>query len=104
MSILKDILYKVTIDAIHGSTAIPINKIEFDSRNITKNDLFVSIKGTASDGHQFIEKAISLGATAIVCEDFPENLNPNITYIKVKNTKFIIDFYQFIKETNENNG
>ncbi len=92
MSILKDILYKVTIDAIHGSTAIPINKIEFDSRNITKNDLFVAIKGTASDGHQFIEKAISLGATAIVCEDFPENLNPNITYIKVKNTNEALSY------------
>ena len=92
MSILKDILYKVTIEAIHGSTSISINKIEFDSRNIAKNDLFVAIKGTTSDGHQFIEKAISLGATAIVCEDLPENLNPNISYIKVKNANEALSY------------
>ncbi len=92
MSILKDILHKVTIEAIHGSTSISINKIEFDSRNIAKNDLFVAIKGNTSDGHQFIEKAILLGATAIVCEDLPENLNSSISYIKVKNANEALSF------------
>ncbi len=92
MSILKDILYKVTIEAIHGSTSISINKIEFDSRKIAKNDLFVAIKGTTSDGHLFIEKAILLGATAIICEDLPKDLNPDITYVKVKNANEALSY------------
>jgi len=68
--ILKDILYKVSIEAVKGSTEIAINKIDFDSRKISKNDVFVAIRGTISDGHDYIEKAISLGATAIVCDVF----------------------------------
>ena len=61
MSQLKDILYKVAIESVHGSTDLTIDKIEFDSRKVSKNDVFVAIKGALSDGHQFIDKAISLG-------------------------------------------
>ena len=60
MNILKDILYKVTIEAVHGSTDLSIKKIEFDSRKVSNNDVFVAIKGSLSDGHQFIDKAISI--------------------------------------------
>lgn len=56
MSILKDILYKVSIEAVNGSTDIAINKIEFDSRKIEQDDTFVAIRGTVSNGHDFIEK------------------------------------------------
>ena len=72
MSILKDIIYKVAIEAIKGSTDIVIGKIDFDSRKIEKNDLFVAIRGTISDGHDYISKAIDLGASAIICDSFPE--------------------------------
>ena len=58
MMALKDILYRVTINAVVGSTLVDINAIQFDSRNIHDNDLFVAIKGTIVDGHDFIEKAI----------------------------------------------
>jgi len=58
MMTLKDILYKVTINAVTGSTNIPINNIDFDSRKISKSDVFVAVKGTMSDGHDFIDKAI----------------------------------------------
>ena len=61
MKILKDILYKVAIEAVQGSTEVAINNIEFDSRKVSLNDVFVAIKGTQSDGHEFIEKALSLG-------------------------------------------
>jgi UDP-N-acetylmuramoyl-L-alanyl-D-glutamate--2,6-diaminopimelate ligase len=74
VSILKDIIYKVAIEAIKGSTDIVIGKIDFDSRKIESNDVFVAIRGTVSDGHDYIEKAIELGATAIVCDVFPEVL------------------------------
>ncbi|WP_439152899.1 UDP-N-acetylmuramoyl-L-alanyl-D-glutamate--2,6-diaminopimelate ligase [Winogradskyella sp.] len=86
MMILKDILYKVTINAVAGSTNIAVNKIEFDSRQIKSNDVFVAITGTITDGHKFIEKAISDGAVAIVCEKLPENLKDDITYIEVANS------------------
>jgi UDP-N-acetylmuramoyl-L-alanyl-D-glutamate--2,6-diaminopimelate ligase len=54
VSILKEILYKVAIEAVKGSTEISIGKIEFDSRKIEQNDVFVAIRGTIADGHDFI--------------------------------------------------
>ena len=92
MSILKDILYKVTIEAVHGSTDLSIEKIEFDSRKVSNNDIFVAIKGSLSDGHQFIDKAISLGASVVVCEDLPATLLENITYVKVQNSNQALSF------------
>ena len=92
MSILKDILYKVTIEAVHGSTDLAIKKIEFDSRKVSNNDVFVAIKGSLSDGHQFIDKAISLGAAAVVCEDLPATLLENITYVKVQNSNQALSY------------
>ena len=86
MSILKDILYKVAIKAVKGSTEIAIGKIDFDSRKMEQNDVFVAIRGTISDGHDFIVKAIELGATAVVCETLPETIVEGITYILVKDT------------------
>ncbi|NHM01825.1 UDP-N-acetylmuramoyl-L-alanyl-D-glutamate--2,6-diaminopimelate ligase [Flavobacterium difficile] len=92
MSILKDILYKVTIEAVHGSTDLSIEKIEFDSRKVSNNDVFVAIKGSLSDGHQFIDKAISLGASVVVCEDLPTPLLENITYVKVQNSNQALSY------------
>ena len=92
MKLLKDILYKVGIEAVHGATDIAISKIEFDSRKIELNDVFVAIKGTLSDGHNFIDKALSLGAIAIVCEEFPEVIVNGVTYIKVKDTNEALAF------------
>ncbi|WP_291104743.1 MULTISPECIES: UDP-N-acetylmuramoyl-L-alanyl-D-glutamate--2,6-diaminopimelate ligase [unclassified Flavobacterium] len=86
MIILKEIMYKVAIEAVKGSTDIAINKMDFDSRNIGANDVFVAIRGTVSNGHDYIEKAINLGAIAIVCDTFPEITTKGITYIQVKDT------------------
>lgn len=92
MKLLKDILYKVGIEAVQGATDIAISKIEFDSRKIELNDVFVAIIGTLSDGHNFIDKALSLGAIAIVCEEFPEVIVNGVTYIKVKDTNEALAF------------
>jgi UDP-N-acetylmuramoyl-L-alanyl-D-glutamate--2,6-diaminopimelate ligase len=92
VNILKDILYKVTIEAVHGSTVLPIEEIEFDSRKVSTNDVFVAIKGSLSDGHQFIDKAISLGASVVVCEDLPATLLENITYVKVQNSNQALSY------------
>lgn len=82
--VLKDILYKTSIEAVKGPTDIAINKIEFDSRLAGQGDVFVAIKGTQSDGHAYIGKAISQGAVAVVCEHLPEELFEGVTYIEVK--------------------
>lgn len=92
MIALKDILYKVAIESVKGSTEIAVNKIEFDSRKIVQNDLFVAIRGTISNGHDFIEKAISLGATSIICDTLPENIISGITYVQVKDTNSALAF------------
>jgi len=90
--VLKDILYKVAIEAVKGSTEIAVNKIEFDSRKIQENDVFVAIRGTVSNGHDFIEKAISLGATTIICDTLPQVIATGITYVQVKDTNSALAF------------
>ena len=92
MKILKDILYKVAIESVTGSTEIDVHKIDFDSRKIEANDVFVAIRGSLSDGHDYIEKAIQLGAIAIICDTLPENIEKGITYIKVKDTNTALAF------------
>lgn len=92
MKILKDILYKVAIEAVNGSTEIAINKMDFDSRKIEKNDVFIAIRGSISDGHDYIEKAIQQGAVAIICETFPETIVKGTTYIQVKDTNKALAF------------
>ncbi len=83
MNLLKDILYKVAVENIMGSTDMTISKIEFDSRKVTKNDLFVAQKGVTVDGHLYIQKAIDLGASVIVCETIPKNLDEKVAYVQV---------------------
>jgi UDP-N-acetylmuramoyl-L-alanyl-D-glutamate--2,6-diaminopimelate ligase len=84
--ILREIIYKVAIEAVKGSTDIAINKLEFDSRKIVANDVFVAIRGTISNGHDYIETAIWNGAIAVVCDTLPETITKGITYIQVKDT------------------
>ncbi len=86
MKPLRDILYKVTINAVFGSTAVTIGKIEFDSRRIEHNDTFVAVVGTETDGHNFIAQAIEKGAKAIVCQTLPSQLVDGVTYVEVENS------------------
>ena len=92
MIIFKEILYKVAIESVTGSTDIAVDKIDFDSRKISDNDVFIAIRGAISDGHEFIEKAINSGAIAIVCDMLPQNLVAGITYVKVKDTNKALAF------------
>ncbi|MBI9041613.1 UDP-N-acetylmuramoyl-L-alanyl-D-glutamate--2,6-diaminopimelate ligase [Lutibacter sp.] len=86
MKLVKDILYKVGVISIHGTTNSQVNAVEFDSRQVKKNSLFVAQKGLIFDGHLFIDKAIEQGAIVIVCETLPEKLNGDVTYIQVENS------------------
>ena len=92
MMILKDILYKVAIESVQGTTDLAVEKIEFDPRKVRQDDIFVDIRGTLSDGHAFIEKDINQGAVAVVCETLPEKIDARITYIKVINTHSALAF------------
>lgn len=86
MILLKDILYKVTLEKVVGNTSVAIHNVEFDSRKVSLNDVFVAVRGTVSDGHQFINKATSQGALAIVCETLPEKFINGITYVQVSDS------------------
>ena len=92
MKSLKDILYKVNIETVVGNTNVHINTIQFDSRKIVANDIFVAIHGTISNGHDFIDKAISLGAKVVVCDELPIDLQTDITFIKVSDTNKALAF------------
>ncbi|MFK2820447.1 UDP-N-acetylmuramoyl-L-alanyl-D-glutamate--2,6-diaminopimelate ligase [Flavobacteriaceae sp. LMIT009] len=83
---LRNILYKVTLEAVVGDTSVKINRIQFDSRKIEDKDVFVAIKGTVVDGHDFIEQVIAKGAIAIICEEIPEITAEGVTYMKVDNS------------------
>lgn len=86
MKLLKDILYQAGLLEVAGSTNVAIEHVAFDSRNVRPFTLFVAVPGTQVDGHKFIDQAISKGAVAIVCEEFPELIQKGITYVKVGNS------------------
>jgi len=83
MKLLKDILYGVSLSAVSGDTSVMVNQIHFDSRKVEMDDVFVAIRGTVTDGHEYIQKAIDLGARAIVCEELPELVVNGVTYLQV---------------------
>ena len=87
MAILKDILYKVTLEKVVGNTGVHFTDIHFDSRKIGLNDVFVAIRGTLSDGHDFIKMACEKGAIAIICEELPNNFVNGITYVQVADSQ-----------------
>lgn len=90
MRLLTDILYKAGLEEIIGTTNVAVSSITFDSRKVKKDSLFIAVKGTAVDGHNFIAQAIETGAIAIVCEELPETQLENITYVKVKNANYAL--------------
>lgn len=85
MRLLKDILYGVGLTAVSGSTNVMVNAIQFDSRKVEMDDVFVAIRGMVTDGHHYIEKAIDLGAKAILCEELPDQMVDGVSYIEVDN-------------------
>ena len=84
---LIELLKYVTPQAIIGNQEVDITGVNIDSRKIEKGHLFVAIKGTQTDGHRFIPKALELGAVAVLCEDLPEELKTGVTYVQVVSTE-----------------
>jgi UDP-N-acetylmuramoyl-L-alanyl-D-glutamate--2,6-diaminopimelate ligase len=86
MPVLQEILKDIEILQIAGDISAEVKGLEIDSRKIKAGNTFIAVKGTVADGHDFIEKAISLGATVIVCEKIPSERSANITYVQVKDS------------------
>ena len=91
---LTELLKHVTPLAIVGDAEVDITGVNIDSRKVENGHLFVAMKGTQTDGHRFIPKAIELGARAVLCEDLPENLSGGaaehgggVTYVQVASTE-----------------
>ena len=84
---LNEVLKNITPIKIVGNDNVEITGVNIDSRRIKAGHLFVAIRGTQVDGHQFIDKAIELGADAVLCEDLPEKLLGHVTYVQVESTE-----------------
>ena len=87
---LKDLLYSVSISQTVGRVDVQVEEIQFDSRKVKQNDVFVAVRGVTVDGHDYISKAIALGATVIVCEEIPTEINTNVTYVQVDNAQIAL--------------
>jgi len=84
---LKEILYKVAIEGISGSTEVAVTDISFDSRKVNKGTMYVAIKGTKHDGHEYIDQAVDSGAQSVLCEILPQQISAGVVYIKVEDSK-----------------
>jgi UDP-N-acetylmuramoyl-L-alanyl-D-glutamate--2,6-diaminopimelate ligase len=86
MKSLADILYTVRLRAVNGDRNATVVSVQIDSRKVQPGSLFIAVKGSASDGHAFIPKALELGATVIVCESLPADMQEGITYVQVEDS------------------
>lgn len=86
MKTLQQLITGITIRQTIGRSDVSINSVTFDSRAVGEGSLFVAVKGTRADGHQFIEKAISQGAVAVICQQVPEHLRDSATFLLVDNS------------------
>ncbi|MFT7435238.1 MAG: UDP-N-acetylmuramoyl-L-alanyl-D-glutamate--2,6-diaminopimelate ligase [Psychromonas sp.] len=84
--LLSDILNNISLLAVSGKTDIDIENIQFDSRTVNTGSLFIAIPGTQVNGHDYIAKALDLGAKAILCEELPEKLEESVSYLLVENS------------------
>lgn len=100
MTKLQDILYRVHLKQVHGSTDITVSGIQIDSRKLEAGNVFVAIRGVVSDGHEYIDKAIANGASVIVCDTMPARFEDGITYLEVADTQEAVAYmaHQFYDE------
>ena len=83
---LKDLLYKVSIIKVVGTTDVDVVNVQFDSRKIEKGGLFIAISGVITDGHKYINETIASGAKVIIVEKIPQDLDSTVTYVQIENS------------------
>lgn len=84
---LQELLKGIKPTSIIGGVDADITGVDIDSRQVKDGHLFIAMKGTQVDGHRFIPKAIVQGASAVLCEDLPEEKTEGVTYIQVPSTE-----------------
>ncbi|MBE4950603.1 UDP-N-acetylmuramoyl-L-alanyl-D-glutamate--2,6-diaminopimelate ligase [Chryseobacterium culicis] len=84
--IITELVNRIPVLEIHGESSREVTALVIDSRKVTENALYIAMRGTVVDGHSFITSAIEKGASAVVCEELPETLAENVTYIQVKDS------------------
>ena len=87
---LSQLIINLNHLGITGETSKDVKGVNIDSRKVGQDHLFIAVRGTQADGHNFIGKAIEAGASVIVCEDLPADINPEVTYIKVENSESVV--------------
>lgn len=75
---------------IVGEEGREVKSVQIDSRRVQPGDLFVALRGTQVDGHEYIEKAIGQGATAVVCESLPQHVSEDVTYLVYPDTELAV--------------
>ncbi len=100
MKTLRELIAGLEIHGTEGNLSVLVSGIQFDSRNVKPGDLFVAVKGSHVDGHQYILKAVEMGAVAVVCELVPENIPSGVVLVKMAGTqvnlgKMAAAFYDF---------
>jgi UDP-N-acetylmuramoyl-L-alanyl-D-glutamate--2,6-diaminopimelate ligase len=83
MKALKDILYKVSLTSTIGDMDVEVKDLVFDSRKVQAGSVFIAVRGTQVDGHDFIASALEKGAKSVVCETLPGQLLEHVTYVQV---------------------
>ena len=83
---LRDLIGALEAPMLMGADNVDITNIQSDSRRVTKGSLFVAVRGTAVDGHAYMDSAIEKGAVAIVCEEAPSYLEGRCSFIVVKDS------------------
>ena len=87
---LKNLVSKLDVLEVRGDMEREICGVQIDSRQVDKDFLFIAVRGTVADGHQYIGKALEKGASAVLCEELPLDSDENVTYVKVKNTEQMV--------------
>lgn len=90
MELLSGLLNGLDIIQRVNAKDVQINQIEFDSRKVCQGTLFVAQRGVVSDGHNYLDSAISNGAVAVVVEELPQNINDEVVYIQVENSSYAL--------------
>ena len=87
---LKDIIVNCNLLELIGNKDLDIDKVSFDSREATPGTIFFAVRGTQTDGHDYIESALDKGASAVVCEKMPKELREGVTYIRVDDSSYVL--------------
>ncbi len=84
--LLKNLLYKIPLLATSGNMDTEVTSMTMDSRRVGSGCLFIALRGTVTDGHNFIDTVVSQGASAILCEELPAIMSPDVAYVRVQDT------------------